>query len=147
MAKINWYTAGTDSKEEIPVIPVIPVNGKKIDKNLFVWGGTFIFGLLGVDRFMRGQIVRGVLKMFLCLGWFVNVLVLFIPSLTELAELFAPFLVKDDGLDELIRLLFWGIFWISWVLSDWITALKKAYGKAFGNSNFVIFDNVGKYIK
>ncbi|MBQ6375669.1 TM2 domain-containing protein [Candidatus Saccharibacteria bacterium] len=38
---------------------------RKVDKNLFVWVGTFLFGWLGVDRFMRGQVFFGVLKIFI----------------------------------------------------------------------------------
>ena len=35
---------------------------KRINKHLFVWLGSFCFGCVGVDRFMRGQIGLGVLK-------------------------------------------------------------------------------------
>ena len=38
-------------------------NTVKINKHLFVWVGTFLFGGLGVDRFMRGQIGLGVVKL------------------------------------------------------------------------------------
>lgn len=48
----------------------VPVNGKKIDKNIFVWVGTFLFGIFGVDRFMRGQIGLGVFK--LLVGWWIS---------------------------------------------------------------------------
>lgn len=34
-----------------------------INKHIFVWIGTFCFGYLGVDRFMRGQILIGILKL------------------------------------------------------------------------------------
>jgi RNA polymerase subunit RPABC4/transcription elongation factor Spt4 len=43
-------------------------NVKRINKHLFVWVGTFLFGYLGVDRFLRGQIGLGVLK--LLVDWF-----------------------------------------------------------------------------
>ena len=36
---------------------------KKINKHVFVWVGTFLFGGIGVDRFMRGQIGLGILKL------------------------------------------------------------------------------------
>lgn len=43
---------------------------RSINKHIFVWIGTFMFGGLGVDRFMRGQIGLGVLKLLLCtIGW------------------------------------------------------------------------------
>jgi len=38
--------------------------GRRIDKNIFIWVGTFLFGSLGVDRFMRGQILVGIVKLF-----------------------------------------------------------------------------------
>ena len=35
----------------------------KMNKHIFVWIGAFLFGELGVDRFMRGQIGLGILKL------------------------------------------------------------------------------------
>lgn len=35
---------------------------KKINKHVFAWVGAFLFGGLGVDRFMRGQVGLGILK-------------------------------------------------------------------------------------
>lgn len=35
---------------------------KMINKHIFVWIGTFLFGGCGVDRFMRGQVGLGILK-------------------------------------------------------------------------------------
>lgn len=47
------------------------VDGERsINKHVFVWIGTFMFGCFGVDRFMRGQVGLGVLKLLLCsIGW------------------------------------------------------------------------------
>lgn len=42
-------------------------NEKRINKHVFVWVGTFLFGGLGVDRFMRGQVGLGIVK--LLFGW------------------------------------------------------------------------------
>lgn len=36
---------------------------KRFNKHLFVWVFTFLIGGWGVDRFMRGQILFGVLKL------------------------------------------------------------------------------------
>ena len=35
---------------------------KRINKHVFAWVGAFLFGSIGVDRFMRGQVGLGILK-------------------------------------------------------------------------------------
>jgi TM2 domain-containing membrane protein YozV len=40
---------------------------KKINKHIFVWVCNFLFGGIGVDRFIRGQIGTGICK--LLFGW------------------------------------------------------------------------------
>ena len=35
----------------------------RVNKQLFIWVGTFLFGAFGVDRFMRGQILVGIVKL------------------------------------------------------------------------------------
>jgi TM2 domain-containing membrane protein YozV len=49
--------------------PSMNVNAKvvNVNKHLFVWLGAFLFGVFGVDRFMRGQIGVGICK--LLFGW------------------------------------------------------------------------------
>ena len=79
-------------------------NEKHMNKHLFVWLGTFCFGSLGVDRFMRGQVGVGILK-----------------------------LITVGGI---------GI----WSLIDFIIALTKVYGSAFGSGEDVAFIN-GKYAR
>lgn len=39
-------------------------NTRKVNKHVFVWVGAFLLGWFGVDRFMRGQIGIGILKIF-----------------------------------------------------------------------------------
>lgn len=77
---------------------------KEINKHVFVWVGAFLFGSIGVDRFLRGQVGLGILK--------------------------------------LITLGGCGV----WTLVDWIIALTKVYGNAFGDDEKVIFLN-GKYAR
>lgn len=79
---------------------------KTINKHLFVWVGSFLFGGLGLDRFLRGQIGLGICK--LLFSW-----------------------------------LTLGI----WELVDWIIAMSKAYGSAYGNTENLTFDRNGNYIK
>ena len=36
---------------------------RRINKHIFVWVSNFLFGSLGVDRFIRGQIGLGIVKL------------------------------------------------------------------------------------
>ena len=57
---------------------------KSINKHVFVWVFCFLLGSFGVDRFMRGQIGLGILKLLTsALTYGVWVLVDFIISLTK----------------------------------------------------------------
>ena len=77
---------------------------KRFNKHIFVWVFTFLLGELGIDRFMRGQIGLGVVKLITVGGCGV------------------------------------------WCLIDWIIAMMKAYGEAFGSEEELVFID-GQYAK
>lgn len=58
-------------------------NEKHMNKHLFVWLGAFCFGYIGVDRFMRGQVGLGILKLITVGGFGIWSLVDFIIALTK----------------------------------------------------------------
>jgi len=59
---------------------------KRISKHVFTWVGTFLFGSIGVDRFMRGQVGLGILKIITMGGVGVWSLVDWIVALTKLGQ-------------------------------------------------------------
>lgn len=56
---------------------------RSINKHVFVWVGTFLVGGLGVDRFMRGQIGLGILKLLTAGGVGIWSLIDWIIALTK----------------------------------------------------------------
>lgn len=80
--------SGTNQNQNVNVTVSMPVSQysakeKKINKHVFVWVCSFLFGCLGVDRFVRGQVGLGILKLITCGGLWVWWLVDFIISLTK----------------------------------------------------------------
>jgi len=65
----------------------------RIDKYLYTLVGCFLFGYLGVDRFMRGQIGLGILKILDITG--VWVIVDLIIALTKLGKYESDFVFID----------------------------------------------------
>jgi len=82
---------------------------KRINKHVYTWVGAFIFGEIGVDRFMRGQIGIGILKLFLC-GLCIGV-----ASLVT---------VLTAGLGFALFGVFMAPIYLWWFI-DWVIALTK----------------------
>lgn len=111
--KVSLYQDGksyivkkTATASTVGITATTADGGKSINKHLFVWVGTFLFGGFGVDRFLRGQIGIGICKL----------------------------------------LFSWLTFGI-WEVVDWIIALTKAYGSAFGSVEEITFDANGNYTR
>ena len=66
---------------------------RRINKHIFTWVGCFFFGYLGVDRFMRGQIGLGILKILDITGLWT--LIDWIISLTKLGSYQDDFIFVD----------------------------------------------------
>ncbi len=82
----NQYGGGNMYGNEYPYNldpSLYGANIKTYNKHLFVWVFTFLIGGLGIDRFLRGQIGYGILKLLTCGGLGVWSLVDFIIALSK----------------------------------------------------------------
>lgn len=68
---------------------------KRIDKHVYTWVGTFLFGGIGVDRFMRGQTGLGILKLLTVGGGGVWALIDWIVALGKLGQYEKDFVFID----------------------------------------------------
>ena len=68
---------------------------KRINKHVFTWVGCFLFGYLGVDRFMRGQIGLGILKLLTAGGSGLWNLIDWIIALSKLGKYESEFIFVD----------------------------------------------------
>ena len=59
---------------------------KRVNKYVLTWVGTFLFGGIGVDRFMRGQVGLGILKLLTGGGAGIWALIDWIVALTKLGK-------------------------------------------------------------
>ncbi|MCF7943852.1 MAG: TM2 domain-containing protein [Spirochaetia bacterium] len=68
---------------------------KHIDKHIYTWIGSFFFGGLGIDRFMRGQVGLGILKLITFGGFGLWTLIDWIIAITKLGDYEKEFVFKN----------------------------------------------------
>ena len=70
-------------------------NEKRVNKGIFIWVANFLFGALGVDRFMRGQIGLGILKLLTLGGLYIWALIDWIIALAKSSKYDNEFVFID----------------------------------------------------
>jgi TM2 domain-containing membrane protein YozV len=101
--KVKVYTTGN----QVVISRAVPIQsmtsaanmapGEKvirINKHLFVWVGNFLFGWIGVDRFMRGQIGLGIVK--LLFGWWTMGIWPLVDWIISLVKAYSTFAGTED---------------------------------------------------
>ena len=68
---------------------------KIVNKHVYTWVGTFFFGGIGVDRFMRGQVGLGILKIITVGGFGIWAMIDWIVALTKLGNYDNDFKFND----------------------------------------------------
>ena len=68
---------------------------KRVNKQIYTWVGCFLFGTCGVNRFLRGQVGLGILKIITIGGMGVWNLIDWIVALTKLGEYEEDFVFVD----------------------------------------------------
>jgi len=68
---------------------------KRVNKNIYTWVGAFLLSAFGVNRFMRGQVGLGILKIITLSGLGVWGLIDWIVALTKLGSYDEDFIFID----------------------------------------------------
>ena len=62
-----------------------------MNKHIFVWVWCFLLGVFGVDRFVRGQVGLGIVKLLLCwctcyIWWFVDWIIAMVKAYSDFSD-------------------------------------------------------------
>lgn len=128
----------------------LPAGYKKSEKSIYTWVHTWLFGAFGVNRFVRGQIGLGVLKLVLNISVFIPMLVGVVGALTTSSGSFYGYneqaIIAKIATGTTISIIL-SIVTFAWNLTDTVIALVKSYGASFGDKRFLVFDEAGNFTK